>query len=505
MRVALRILATGLAMALSLPTLAGLAARNGQDTPEIQLQLGGLLYAGARYRDALTAYQEAALASEPRVQIPARLGVVRAALRVAEFRLAREEATALLRDRPHDAEVRGLYGDALWSSGLFAEAEQAFRDTLSEKSDDARAHSGLARVLMARGQLGEALDRAQTAIRLAPRNPDFHHAAGVVYERMHRFEDAAAALARYIDFLPDRDRSDNAAWARAEVRVLRSFGRRVPYQIEGSADAVHVVPFRVVDDKVIVRARLNGGGEQDVTVDTGAELTVVSRGSAARHGVEVITYTVSAGVGNVGLRGLQVGRLDRLELGDLKVRNLPCLIKNPPLPELPAHEGDSLSPLAMGLSMSLDYRRGLLTIARRLPAEDSPDVELPLWLYRLATVRGRVANDHDTSFVVDTGGQVISISLATAEAIGVPASLRRIRLKVYGSSGWDADAFLWPGQSLAFSNAIRFDNYPLVVLNLRAPSALLGFELGGIVGHRFLSRYRASIDLEASVLRLKAG
>ena len=45
-----------------------------------------------------------------------------------------------------------------------------------------------------------------------------------------------------------------------------------------------------------------------------------------------------------------------------------------------------------------------------------------------------------------------------------------------------------PGVDLAFSS-IKFSRIPVVVLNLRAPSALLGFQLGGIVGHRFLSKY----------------
>ena len=72
---------------------------------------------------------------------------------------------------------------------------------------------------------------------------------------------------------------------------------------------------------------------------------------------------------------------------------------------------------------------------------------------------------------------------------------------MYGSSGWDRDAFLYPGLDLAFDR-IRFDNFATVVLNLRAPSVLLGIELGGIVGHRFLSRYRVGIDLEAGLLRL---
>jgi hypothetical protein len=74
-------------------------------------------------------------------------------------------------------------------------------------------------------------------------------------------------------------------------------------------------------------------------------------------------------------------------------------------------------------------------------------------------------------------------------------------LRVFGSSGWDKDAFLLPGVDLAF-DTIHYANFPVVVLNLDTPSALLGFQLGGIVGHKFLSRYRVGIDLEKSVLRL---
>jgi len=55
---------------------------------------------------------------------------------------------------------------------------------------------------------------------------------------------------------------------------------------------------------------------------------------------------------------------------------------------------------------------------------------------------------------------------------------------------------------LAF-NDIRFNKMSVVVLNLRAPSVLLGYELGGIVGHQFLSRYRVAIDLSRAELRLK--
>ena len=51
--------------------------------------------------------------------------------------------------------------------------------------------------------------------------------------------------------------------------------------------------------------------------------------------------------------------------------------------------------------------------------------------------------------------------------------------------------------------AMRQWNMPMVVLNLRAPSVLLGFQVGGIVGHKFLSSYRVSMDMARSELRME--
>jgi hypothetical protein len=123
-------------------------------------------------------------------------------------------------------------------------------------------------------------------------------------------------------------------------------------------------------------------------------------------------------------------------------------------------------------------------------------------VHRLAMVRG-VVNSTPGYFVVDTGGEVISISGDMAEQLQLEGPpVRRIPLKVYGTSGWDRDAFLLPGQDLNFDE-IRYRNFPLVVLNLRAPSVLLGFQVGGIVGHKFLSNYHVAMDMSRSELRLK--
>jgi predicted aspartyl protease/Flp pilus assembly protein TadD len=470
---------------------------------EIQLQLANAFYQDGRYQDSLDAYRRALATVRPEDQRTARAGVVRSALRVAEFDLARVEADTLMKSSPLAPEAIVLYADALWASGLFEEAENQYQRVLEASPDLPRAHHGMARALAARSKLPEAMDEAQAALRLSPRDLELHHTVGAIYERMHLYEEAAGAFSNYVNLLPNKDHSEKADWSRSEIKFLRSFGQRVPFEMDpGAEDQLYTIDFRVVNDKVVVRAKVNDGSFQDFVVDTGAENTVISRPTAQRLGVQPITYTLSAGVGDVGLRGLQLARINSLELGTLKLRNIPCLIKDPPLRDLPVREAESLSPLALGFSMIIDYHTKKITFGKRLPPETG-DIELPLRLHRLVTVRGMVDGTHTANFVVDTGGEVISISRATATALGRPEPTRRIALKVFGSSGWDRDAFLMPGVSLAF-DTIRYTNFPVVVLNLDSPSALLGFQLGGIVGHKFLSRYRVAIDLEHSLLRLKS-
>jgi predicted aspartyl protease/Tfp pilus assembly protein PilF len=472
-------------------------------TAEIQIQLGAQFLSEGRYGDALAAYQQALrVASEGIESRAARAGVVQSALRVAEFTVAREAAEALTKAAPRDAEATALYGDALWASGLFEEAEQRYEAALSVRPNLARGRHGLARSLAARGQLDRALDEANSAMKLSPRDLEIHHTIGSIYERMHRYEEAASAFSNYVNLLPNKDRSEKADWSRSEIKFLRSFGQRLPFDMDPGADQqIYTVDFKLVNDKVVIRAKVNDGSFQDFVVDTGAENTVLSGPTARRLGVTPITYTLSAGVGDVGLRGLQLARINTLEIGTLKLRNVPCMIKDPPLRNLPVKESESLSPLAFGFSMIIDYKARRITFGKQLPLEQA-DFELPMRLHRLATVRGTVDGTHSANFVVDTGGEVISISQATATALGRPEPNRRIALKVFGSSGWDKDAFLMPGVDLSF-DAIKYTNFPVVVLNLATPSALLGFQLGGIVGHRFLSKYRVGIDLERSVLRLK--
>jgi Flp pilus assembly protein TadD/predicted aspartyl protease len=467
--------------------------------PATQIQIGNEAFEAARYQDAIDAYNRAIEGNDPALAMRARKGKVRTALRVAEFELAKVEAETLTAGPNADAESHTLLGDALWGNGLFDEADATYRAALEMAPESSRARFGLARSLATTSRLDEALNEAlQTAV-LAPRDPEVHALVGLVYERLNRYDDAADAYDRYISLLPTSETSSMAVISQGKVRLLRSFKGRVPLQVTEAAGRVHRVPFRMVNRKIILQGRVNRTPVEFV-LDTGSERTGVSDVTARRAGVTSVTATLTAGVGVASLRRLELGRADSIEVGSLRIRNVPVSIRTIVRGALPRWQSESFSPLSLGYSLVVDYQRREVLLSRTLP-EGPADIRLPLRMNRLPLVRGLLNSKHPAYFVVDTGGELISISAETALSLAMPP-VRRIPLRVFGMSGVDENAFLLPGVNLDFEE-IEYRNVGLAVLNLRAPSVLLGFQLGGIVGHRFLSDYRVSMDMERSELRLQ--
>lgn len=490
------------AAAAALSTL-GLQAAQTSDDPAAQLQTGTELYESARYREALGAFESATRSDDPSLVNRARKGKVRSALRIAEFETAWREAEMLTAGPSSDAEALTLLGDALWANGRFDEADASYRRALDTAPDSTRARFGLARSLATHSRLAEALAEALKAAEAAPQDPEIHALVGLIHERLHAYDAAAAAFERYIDLLPARaPREDNqmAAIFRGKVRLLRAFRGRVPLELEGDPDRVYRVGFKLVDRKIVVRGRVNGTPVEFV-LDTGSERTGLSDATARRARVGPITSTLTAGVGVPALRRLDMGRADSLEIGALRMRNVPVAIRGRVRNALPRWQRESLSPLSLGLSVMIDYQRQEIVLARSLPVEADADIVLPMRVNRLPMVRGLLNSTHPAYFVVDTGGELISISAETERALAMNPP-RRIPLRVFGMSGMDKDAFLLPGVDLDFDE-IEYRKVGLAVLNLRAPSVLLGFQVGGIVGHRFLSEYRVTMDVGRSELRLE--
>ena len=355
---------------------------------EIQLQLGNEFLAEGRYQDALDAYQRALTVVGARRS-------ARGARRASSSPRCGSPSSTWPAPKPKSSSPRrrkspealALYGDALWASGLFEEAEARYRDALAVAPDLARGHHGMARSLAARSQLDEAMDEAQTALRLAPRDLEIHHTVGAIYERMHKYEEAAGAFSNYVNLLPNKDRSEKADWSRSEIKFLRSFGQRVPFEMDPG-------PGRSA-----LHRRLPAGEREGRRAREGQRRLVpglrrrhrrrehrhlAADGAAPRHHADHLHAQRRRRRRRAARPAARAHQLARART--LKLRNVPCLIKDPPLRDLPTKEAESLSPLSLGFSMIIDYKtqqdhvrqasagrsRGLRAAAAPASAGDGP-------------------------------------------------------------------------------------------------------------------------------------
>jgi predicted aspartyl protease/Flp pilus assembly protein TadD len=496
--VALIVSALGASLAVSAQ-----APQNRPLNAEAQLTRGDQMFASRRYEEAFDAYDSARVAERPGTRIQAGAGQVRTLLRMSMFADAARMGAAVAARDPQHPMALAVHGDSLWAAGLFDEAERRYDEALALNPNQPLAVHGRGRALATRRQFDEALALVKQAVDSDDENPEFHYTLAGIYEELRDFREASRALDRYRDTVPSRDMDDLTSWAQAQSDFLRSFGDKQPYELL-SGDRVYTVPLTIEEDgRVKVRGRLNNREDIDFVLDTGADRTTLTPAIASRAGVVPVMTLQTAGVGAVGVgyRGLQVARVDEIQVGDFRMAQIGALIKSPSMPGLPRPEGAGFSPLSMGLSIEVDYEAKTLTMGNLLPEGDFP-IRLPMRMQRLPFVRGTLNDSMPVNLAIDTGGTAISLSRRVASRLETPTA-RLVPVKVYGTSGWDPTAFLLPYVDLTVAPGVGSSQRSVAVLNLDAPSALLGFELGGILGHEFLSRYLVRIDLVRGFVGLR--
>jgi Flp pilus assembly protein TadD len=467
-----------------------------------QLRAGDAMLSGLRYEEAIAIYQRARTSADAVVRVRAGAGIARALLRMGHFAEAAREGAAIVARDPDLAAAMAIHGDTLWALGRFQEAEARYAAARDIDPQDPIALHGLGRSLASRSRPAEALELV-----LAARARDLHEASYLytlasIHEARRDYAAAAAALAEYAVMLPPPEESHLTRWARTQEEFLRDFGRRTPFEMV-SRDEAYTLPLRIDGSRVLVDGSVNGRTAVAFALDTGTDQTILTPALATRAGVFASARLQTAGVGamGVGFRDLELARIDELQIGDFRMRNVSAVIKSPALMGLPRPEGAGFSPLALGFSMVIDYGRRQLTIARSLPAAEYT-ARLPLRMQRLPIVEGTVDGRVRAGFAIDTAGDENAISRSVAAQLDVNRDVRLVGARVYGSAGWDPSAFLLPFVDVAFAPGIRSDR-SILVLNLDAPSGLLGFDLGGIIGHEFLKNYVVAIDLARGEVGLR--
>ena len=141
---------SALTLAACAALLAAPQATSTRDDSELQLQLASLLFEETRFYVALEAYRRAIDTSDSDLALRARVGFVRTALRIGQFQDAQREGASLRAHAPQNPDALSAYADAVWSAGLFDEAEEAWSAALELAPDSARARHGVARSLASR-------------------------------------------------------------------------------------------------------------------------------------------------------------------------------------------------------------------------------------------------------------------------------------------------------------------------------------------------------------------
>jgi predicted aspartyl protease len=384
-------------------------------------------------------------------------------------------------------------GERHFRAALFEPAERSFREALAFDAQSAEAHHGLAQTLLARRDVSQALSEAEVAVHLSPTDPTPHLTLAYVREHDGDLLGAAAALDDYLRGVHADEHRVRRVRARSHRAMLALAGPG-PLRVVDTQKS-RTIPFDIVEDKVVLKATINNRIPSDVVLDTGAEHLVLSERTVQRAGLR------RAGGGGAK-SGPDMTIAGTFDVAGITVRRVPALIRRDPLRVMPTRSGDAFSPIALGLSVIIDYERRELTVARRLPFEPA-DVELPLHVLGLPVVSG-VMGTEAVSFVLDTGSEGTALSATTLARATVAADARRIPMRLFDAWGIRQDDayLLTPGVNLAFG-AVRLNQYPVVIRSWPNVEAVHGFEMGGILGHNFLRRYRVSIDLTRRVVRLK--
>jgi predicted aspartyl protease/thioredoxin-like negative regulator of GroEL len=455
----------------------------------------------------------------------ARLGLSLALLKQRNLQDAYDHAARVIVADPLSARAHALLGATILASGDFRLSVEEFRTALSLNEDEAMAVGGLAMVDFYENRTDSAIKGLRRAASLAPNEADYVFELGQAAARTERYKEAADAYERFLAIAPKTD-ADRRARIRGLIDFLRYLGQQHSlYDLAGGNRTV--VPFESTEGLPILSVRVNGEKNPlHFVLDTGSGMSVVSESTAKRLGLRPIARGgMARAVGGGGRFEIVYGFLSSLEVGDVRVENVPVYIR---------HFFDEKTPVDgyLGLSViskfitSIDYGQRTFTLARNRSSEASdpwnpvyrsdsqaPDatkakpfgVEIPLRTTSSGFLSGEVrieGVDKTWNFIIDTGASISVVSEELAIAEGMSGYEQRERTRVYGAAGIadNVKTLLLPQVMLG---TLSKEKINAAVLDLDPVNETAGFRQSGILGSNFLQYFRVSFDFQRGLIRLE--
>ncbi|MFY9609899.1 MAG: aspartyl protease family protein [Blastocatellia bacterium] len=459
------------------------------------------------YEKALKLYRE--IIDKNAVDVQARLGASFAYLKAGDYVLCLEEAVEVLKLNKANARAHALAGTSLLRSGFVGAAAGQLQQALNLDPKDALAYGGAAEVDYYEGRLKESRQKALYAHNLDPAEPDFILIYARASSRVEDFKEAADAYELFLDVSPitDRERRDR-------IRGLISFYRKLVgvqvHQIVGPGTTD--VPFLLGSDRRPYISLTVNGRKATFVIDTGSGFTVLSKQSAKRLGVsELARGGNSQGLGGDGKFPIVYGLVKQLQLGEVKIRMVPCFVRafhnadQRPIEER-ADGFIGLSVLSHFLTQ-LDYKEHRIRLERRdnkpALAELLPGatvVPFRTTQNGLISVETQFDDKNIINAILDSGASSSVVSAAAVERLKMhDRIIQGQTTSVVGAAGIAENV-----QMLFIRNCkvadLQQNNLRALVMDFNAINETSGFEQSGILGGDFLRHFRVTIDFSRAQL-----
>jgi predicted aspartyl protease len=456
----------------------------------------------------------------------ARLGLSFALLKQRNLQGAYDNAARVIMLDPLSARAHALLGAAILGAGEFRMSVEEFRTALSLNDQEALAVAGLAMVDFYENRLPIALVGLRKAVSMDGDEPDYVFSLGQAAARNERYKEAADAYERFLIIAPktDVDRRERIAGL---IDFLRYLGKQGSLYVP-AGEMRTSVSFEATDNRPIVGIKINGDKKPlRFVLDTGSGMSVVSEETAKRLGLRPVARGgLARAVGGGGKFEIVYGYLNSIEIGDVKVQNVPIYIRKFFDTNIPVDGYLGLSVISKFLT-SLNYGNRQMSLLRQnqsdvveswtmlrrgetyqslLPVTPNDStIEVSLRTTSSGFLSGEVGLegfDKTVNFIIDTAASITVVSEKLSQQEQLLDLLKPSKMKVYGAAGVAEDVKLLqlPKLSLGLS---KLEKINAAVLDLEPVNETAGFTQSGILGGNFLKNFHVYFDFARGSIRLE--
>ena len=412
-------------------------------------------------------------------------------------------AFPVAKDEPKNPYAFAVLGAIYLSAGNFKDANLLLISALKLNRQEGLAWAGLGMLDFYENRISDSLNNLNEAVYQEPREPDFQFILAQVSARAEKYKEAALAYERFLDISPQTDveRRDRI---KGLIKFLRFLGNRKSlYTLDGENKTS--VPMQLINDRPVVQLRVNKKDEPlNFVLDTGSGISVISQETSKRLDIKPITKGgLARAIGGDGKFEIIYGFLKSVEIGDVKIGNVPVYIRE-------FHNKNEQIDGYIGLSLiskfltTIDYGSNSFSLLKKDTIRNEKgaveNTTLPLRLTSSGFLSGEVQLEGvkvPLNFIVDTGASISVISHDIAGMEEVKGFARDEKMRVIGAAGIteDVPSFLLP--RVTFGSHSR-EQVKAIALDLDVINEASGFEQAGILGGNFLKNYSLTFDFQKS-------